>query len=115
MANTRLFGLSECHVNATEGLYLPFPDGKTLNDMTNDALGFHYWCKANQIYWDMQTDITNPLVAYDVKMASLARLDYLMVEYYSTNSPSRVMSLDITMDGIINVIHIVGEIKKNFL
>ena len=50
MANTRLFGLSECHVNATEGLYLPFPDGKTLNDMTNDALGFHYWCKANQIY-----------------------------------------------------------------
>ncbi len=49
-------------------------------------------------------DITNPLVAYDVKLGLMARLDCLIVEYYTTNSPKNVMTLDITMGAMIDII-----------
>jgi len=47
---THLFGLSLISISEGEGIYAPFPDGKTLAEMGNDGLGFHHWCKANEIY-----------------------------------------------------------------
>ncbi len=45
----RFLGLTINHYNLSDGNFVPFPDGKTLDEMQEDRTAWRQWCLVNNI------------------------------------------------------------------